>query len=245
MKNRKKLIKSKESTFTLRIDQFTMNSMDAFSKLYQMSKSKLARKSIRAYIALNVENRDAPNPKLLFSRNMLKILLNCAPNSKIEELAEVSFKNGISDISYLATTLDSSKKEEGMGMMELLSSISKITKEDFDYSQLSIDERHLITNSLVYSLIQNVFTSDGQNWFDSIDYFWKGEILTISGIHQLGDNFSSFIKILLQKYLMRCGWILSREDFIQINKKTKILDQEDKTATNYELSLKFTPKIES
>ncbi|MCP4763881.1 MAG: hypothetical protein GY870_19070 [archaeon] len=240
---------NKEKTFSLRIDQFTINLMNIFSQMYKISKSKIARKSIRAYITLNVVNEEYPNPKLLFSKNMLRVLLNGASEHNIEKLAEVSFINGIEDVKFydrvrqtLSELSENDELSNSSDTFTLLNIISKMAQDDFDSSKLSEEERYNITDSLLKSLILNVFTSDGQNWFDSIDHSWENENVTFTGNHQLGENFSLFMKILMIKYLDRCGYNLLSEDYTQIRKKSKKKGKISIDTINYEITIIFTPK---
>ena len=98
---------------------------------------------------LNVENKERPNKKVVFSQNMLKPLLDNADKSLIEEIAETSFQNGISDSGMLYDVINALRGIE----------------ED-----LTIERR-------VEGLVEGVFSPDAQNWFEDIKYGWNGKIL--------------------------------------------------------------------
>ena len=238
MNQSKKYKKNKEKTFTIRIDQETIEQMNIFSSIFKISKSELARKSIKNFIVLNLENKDSPNPKLLFSKNMLKPLLNFADESEIEKIAEISFQNGIADAKFFSQYISEDEIPEGLDVE------AWTYDTDLDLTKFDLEKRKKLAESQLNSLISVVLAPHGQNWLDSIEYFKKGQNFVVQGKHQLGTNFSLFIKFLLQKYLMRFGYEVIREDFAEIKTKSIIKNQTDIEQLIYSLTLVFSLKKE-
>ena len=130
-----------------------------------------------------------PNKKLTFSQNMLKPLLDNADEALIEKIAEISFQNGVSDRKYIENLLDSFRKGS------------------------STPEHTLDLEGRVKSLIEDVFNPNAQNWFESVRYGWNKKTLIIGGKHNLGRNFSLFIKYLMKKYMRIYDYELISEEF--------------------------------
>jgi hypothetical protein len=51
------------------------------------------------------------------------------------------------------------------------------------------------------SMIENVLTKNGQNWFEKTKYSHDDNRISFSGMHDMGENFSIFIKELLILYM--------------------------------------------
>ena len=228
--------KTKEKTFTIRIDQETIEQMNIFTKIFKISKSELARKSIKTYMLLNFENRESPNPKLFFSKNMLKPLLDFASESEIEEVAEISFQNGIADAKYFSKFFSKDEIPENLDVE------AWVINPDADLSALEIEKRIELADSQLNSLISVVLAPGGQNWLDSIEFFRRGKNFVIQGKHQLGNNFSLFLRYLLQKYLIRFGYEITTEDFMEIKTHSRKKNQTDTKQITYSLTLVFSPK---
>ena len=105
---------------------------------------------------------------------MLKILFKSANNETIIEVAKQSFLNGKRDYRFF--------KELTTGKDPTLS--PNFSKEEY-----------------TTSMIENVFSKNGQNWFEKIKYSHINNHITFSGKHDMGENFSLFIKELLSLYM--------------------------------------------
>ena len=175
----------------VRVSEFDLDVIDAFCKVMNQSKTKVVKKALKNYIYLSVENKERPNKKVLFSQNMLKPLLDSADESLIEEIAEISFQNGISDSGIYYDVINALRGIE----------------ED-----LTIERR-------IEGLVNGVFSPDAQNWFEDIKFGWNGQILIIGGKHNLGSKFSLFIKLLMMKYLEVYGYTLQKEEFRETQSK--------------------------
>jgi len=169
----------------VRVSEFDLDVIDAFCEIMNQSRTKTVKKALKNYIYLNVENKERPNQKVLFSQNMLKPLLDNADESLIKEIADISFENGLSDSKLLYETLKSMKNTNEI---------------------LTVEER-------VKGLVEGVFSPDAQNWFENISFGWNGKILIVGGKHNLGPNFSLFFKHLILKYLNVYDYNLQKEDF--------------------------------
>lgn len=204
------MTKEKYNALRVRMDPLELEFLDAFCEISKQSRSKIARSALKSYLYRNIDNKKRPNKKVIFSQNMLKPLLDNANEELIKKIAEISFQNGISDHRYLDNILDSLK--EGSIPTEYT---------------LDLEGR-------IKSLIENVFNPDAQNWFDSIRYGWNKRILVIGGKHNLGRNFSLFIKFLMIKYMKIYNYKLKSEEFREYkSKKTDKL--------SYVIILNFIP----
>ena len=164
----------KEIMISVRIDGQTAEVINASAEHYDLSRSELLRKAASAYVSLTVENPEFPNPKLFFSHNMLKILFTAVDEKTIKEIAKQSFLNGTRDYKFfkkLTTGLDPTESPD-------------FPKEEY-----------------TTSMIENVFSKNGQNWFEKVNYSHNGSRISFSGKHDMGENFSLFIKELLSLYM--------------------------------------------
>ena len=126
----------KEIIISVRIDGQKTEVINASVNHYDLSRSELNRNASSEYVSLPVENPQFPNPKLLFSHIMLKILLKAVNTETIKELADPSFLNGKRDYCFF--------KELTTGQDPTLS--PDFSKEDY-----------------LTLMIENVFSKIGQN----------------------------------------------------------------------------------
>lgn len=185
----------KYNALRVRMSPLELEFLDAFCEMNKQSRSKIVKTALKSYLYRNIDNKKRPNKKVIFSQNMLKPLLDNADKELIKQIAEISFQNGVSDHRYLDNILDTLKK----------GSLPK------DYT-LDLENR-------IKSLIENVFAPDAQNWFDSIRYGWNKKIIVIGGKHNLGRNFSLFIKFLMIKYMKIYNYELKSEEFRECKSK--------------------------
>ena len=213
-----KTIKPKKtnSRYKGRYIQFRLNEeiyqeIDEFSTRFGISKSELARKSIFKYI-LTFDNPERPNPKLLFSHNMFKILMDNASTENIENLAKISYENGMADSQYLT---------EG-------NTENRLVKFEFSnfYQRLE-------------SLTKWIFPHEMQNWFEESQMFVENEHYIFKGIHTLGQNFSLFIKKLLKLYSDGSKYELINEYYGELIEKTKKKNQEMDEQRKYTIKFVF------
>jgi len=178
----------KYNALRVRMTPLELEFLDKFCEITNQSRSKIAKVAIKSYLYRNIDNKKRPNKKLILSQNILKPLLDHADDALIQKIAEISFQNGVSDHRYLDNLLDSLKK--GINMP--------------DY-KLDLEDR-------IKSLIENVFSPDAQNWFDHISYGWNKKTIVIGGKHNLGRNFSLFIKYLMMNYMRIYNYELISEE---------------------------------
>lgn len=181
--------KDKYNALRVRMTPLELKFIDAFCEMNRQSRSKIVKSALKSFLYRNIANKERPNKKLIFSQNMLKPLLDNADKALIEQIAEISFQNGVSDHRYIDNFIDSLQKVN------------------------TTPEHTLDLESRIKSLIENVFSPDAQNWFDSIRYGWNKKTLVIGGKHNLGRNFSHFIKYLLKKYMKVYNYELVSKEF--------------------------------
>ena len=207
----KKIDKNKGRYIQSRLNEEIYQEIDEFSTRFDISKSELARKSIFKYI-LTFDNPEHPNPKLLFSQNMLKILIDNVSPDIIENLAKISYENGMADSQYLA-----------QGNTE-----NQIVKYEFDtfYQRLE-------------ALTKWVFPKEMQNWFEESQVFVENDHYIFQGVHSLGQNFSLFIKELLFLYSVDSKYELYNEYYGELIEKSKKKNQELEEQRKYTMKFIF------
>ena len=178
----------KYNALRVRMTPLELDFLNAFCEMKKKSRAKIVRSALKSYIYRNIDNRMRQNKKLIFSQNMFKPLFDNADGALIEKIAEISFQNGVSDRKYLENLTDSLAKENSLG------------------HTLGLEGR-------VKSLIEDVFKPDAQNWFESVRYGWNKKTMIIGGKHNLGRNFSLFIKLLMIKYMGIYDYELISEEF--------------------------------
>ena len=179
-----------------------VNNIEYFSAKYHVSKSKLTRNAIRNYLTLFEELDNKKNPKVILSQNLVKFSLRCMDEKQLEELAEISYRNGLTFGDFWTNTLN----------------IERRNQNDLQF------EKDWIT-FLLNHLTQQVFSTEGMNWFTETQFKWVEHGVIFTGNHNLGLNFSFFMKYLLEKYLYRIHY-----------RATKVELEEDK------ISLYLTPR---
>ena len=207
----KKNDKNKGRYIQFRLNEEIYQNIENFSTRFGISKSELARKSIFKYI-LTFDNPDHPNPKVLFSQNMLKILIDSVSPEIIENLAKISYDNGMADSQYLSK----GNKE------------NKLVPFEFDtfYQRLE-------------SLSKWVFQKEMQNWFEETQVFVENDQYIFKGVHALSQNFSFFIKELLKLYSDDSKYELTNEYYGELIEKTKKKNQEMNEQRKYTIKLVF------
>lgn len=179
----------KYNIIRVRMTPLELEFLDVFCEMKKQSRTKIVRSALKSHLYRNIDNRMRPNKKLIFSQNMLKPLLDNADEALIEKIAEISFQNGVSDRKYIENLTDSFTKGS------------------------STPEHTLDLEGRVKSLIEDVFNTDAQNWFESVRYGWNKKTIVFGGKHNLGRNFSLFIKYLLKKYMKVYNYELVSKEF--------------------------------
>ena len=179
----------KYNALRVRMTPLELEFLDAFCEMKEQTRAKIVRLALKSYIYRNIDNRMRQNKKLIFSQNMIKPLLDNADQALIEKIAEISFQNGVSDHKYIENLTISFTKDS------------------------STPGHTLDLEGRVKSLIEDVFNPDAQNWFESVRYGWNKKTLVFGGKHNLGRNFSHFIKHLMIKYMRIYDYELISEEF--------------------------------
>jgi len=109
--------------------------------------------------------------KVIIANDYLKVLLDYALEKGLEKLSQVAFQYSIGD-------------------------------DDIDRHFIN-PQQDSKAKQFVYhlkSLSSRVYSPEGQNWFDEVNYKVKKDEIIFYGTHQLGQNFSIFIKKILESY---------------------------------------------
>ena len=151
------------------------DTLDEVCERTNLNRSELIRKAASNFIKLHaIDNPVYPNPKLFLSHNLLRILMDEADKPTLKKMAAQSFENGKHDYTY----------------------IKRLTN-----NTANIKNGAPLPEDAVRSLIYNVFSEDGQNWFKKVHYEYKDSKIIVTGRHDMGKNFSAFVKYLLAHYM--------------------------------------------
>ncbi len=178
--------KNKEKTLGIRVNTEEMVMLDNFCEINNTTRSKVVRTAISTYVKLNLVNHKNPNLKMVISQNILKPLIELADNETIEKIAEISKNNSFSDGQVIFRDY-----------------------KDVDFGKTRKEAMTWVVNSIV----NNELRPDASNWFEKIRYSWDGDNLIIVGKHNLGKNFSRFIKYYFVNTLKDYKYELVKEDF--------------------------------
>ncbi|MCF2138738.1 MAG: hypothetical protein K9W44_01620 [Candidatus Lokiarchaeota archaeon] len=170
--------KNKERIIGVRFDSETINQIEEFSQKYNISKSQLTRNAIHNYLNLFEEQSSVRNPKMIISQNIFKLAIENLNETELDELAELSYRNALIFGEFWKDKFKLDPEQEN--------------QINFKKDWLSFLLNHLSSQ---------VFSAHGMNWFTEIHFEWKELTCYFSGTHNLGRNFSIFIKFLLKKYI--------------------------------------------
>ncbi|MFX1274485.1 MAG: hypothetical protein ACFFBP_01080 [Promethearchaeota archaeon] len=176
----------KDNVIGFRINNSFYNKLEELSSKQNEKKSNIVRKALSFY--LNFQS--SPFPMILWGRNEFGLVLDFMKEEKLQELAFLSYKNGIKSLDSMLETY-SIKNESNF--------------------KLGIN---MWLNILIdYSVSPKLF-----NWFDSIEWSWikkPKKILRIIGNHSINKNFSLYSKFLFTYYLKDYNLQLSKEVLLE------------------------------
>ncbi|QEE15015.1 hypothetical protein DSAG12_00838 [Promethearchaeum syntrophicum] len=196
--------KNKEKVLGIRLEENDYQQFSTFCEKNSIKMSQIGRKAILTYVYLNFN--PLVNPKLIFAKNQFKYIIQCLNEEQIANLAEISIANGIGDMKKLETYHP------------------KIILENQSKTEI---------NYQMETLTKYVFSDEGENWFEQINYTFQDDDLIINGTHSLGTNFSTYIRELLQRYTIIHGYLLVEE----VSTSKYLNDQR-----TFHILMKFSPK---
>lgn len=196
--------KKKERVLGIRLEEQDYQRFSDFCEHHNMKMSQVARKALLTY-AYIIYNPQV-NPKLIFAKNQFKHIIQCLTKDEIRTLVEISIGNGTTDMKKL---------------------------ENYHPKTIFENQEKTEVNYQIETLVKYVFSEDGENWFDQIDYEFQEKSLVLTGTHELGNNFSLYIRDLLCAYTKIHGYILVEE--VYTTKKVQKMP-------SFRIDLKFEPK---
>ncbi len=170
----KKKFQNDPESEQIQFDEEILQRLQQIAAKYHLPQNFITRESINLYLNEYRSKNPEVNPKLTISHNIFRKAITIASEKDLEEMAAISFQNGLEYKKHLFQKLD---LQEG-----------------------KINSREAIDFALKI-LYRDVFAPEAQNWFNKIEYSWKKAQIMIAGKHDLGKNFSLFMKILMQKYM--------------------------------------------
>jgi len=87
----------KETMISVRLEGQDADVLNAMAEHLALSRSELIRNATSSYITMSVDNPAFPNPKIFFSRNLMRITYDDLSEVTIQKVAHQSFLNGIRD----------------------------------------------------------------------------------------------------------------------------------------------------
>ncbi len=167
----KKSSQKKDNFVTIRVSDEDLTLLNAFCENFGISRSDLIRDAVAQYFFLSL-NKDK-NPKMILSKKIQKMMFDSLNPSKIEDMAEASFKLGQEDDLVDQVLNKDPKKHNNF--------------ENFLY--------------ILKSLADNIFPENGQNWCKKVSVQAKNENkVFFAASHDLGQNFSIFLQKLVENY---------------------------------------------
>ena len=126
----------------------------------------------------------------------------------LKHLDEESIKN-IAEISFQTS------KEKYKEMLQS----SKYSEKQKKYKKPISKEEKMIQCKKMWGFLKNLTLSNrgGFNWFNKIHESWNGPNLKIAGTHDLGLNFSRYIKYRIMNHMKPYDYVLVSEN-LQDNK---------------------------
>ena len=170
----------KEKILAFRVEDMLWDALMDYSKEKEISKSEITRDALKKYLSIYHN----PFPMMMWSYNEFQFALNCLNETQLEELAQISFQNGINGKDYFYKDLLNSE----------------------DIKDLKFDAKHVI------ALLSYTFSSQGQNWFHKFKSIWRKKSVIVYGSHKLGKKFSFYVKLILQKYMELYNYEIMKEE---------------------------------
>ena len=164
-----------------RVNELLMKQIDDYCTDYKITKSELLRKAILYFLKYSQQDDNTYHPMIIFSKQELSFMIECLKEDELKEYAKLSFDMGEMSTEHFTET-------HGTGQ--------------------AIDLR---PRFFMRTMKNEVFSHYGQNWFQDLEYAFKSDKLQIAGKHNLNLNFSIFFKYLMEFYLQKHKYKLSRE----------------------------------
>jgi hypothetical protein len=170
----------KEKIVAFRVEDVLWNEIMQYSKEKEISKSKVTREALKKYLSIY----KYPFPMILWGYNEFRFALECLNETQLEDLAQISFENGIKGEDYYGNDFLGLKNMKGI-------------KYNAKY---------------VIALLSFTFSSQGQNWFHKFKSIWRKKSVIVYGTHDLGKKFSFYIKLILKKFMERYDYQITKEE---------------------------------
>lgn len=177
----------KENVVGFRVNDVNYHRLEKIANKKHAKKSEIVRKALINYLYMNMSKI----PIIMWGRNEMAFTLSCMDDSQIKQLAELSYKNGIESTSHLIKAFGEKVEIE----------------DDFDLNKVPI-------NFFLNIFLDFTLSTELLNFFDSIEWSWieKPRIrLQIIGNHSINENFSIYIKYLMENYLNGYDYALTKE----------------------------------
>ena len=190
----------KENLIAVRVDDKLLTRIDHYCTKNRMSKSLLIRFAIEIYLSLFEREEDDPEHLMIWGKKEMVELLKHLDEESIAKIAELSFNTS---------------KEK---YKEMLQSSKYREKQKKDKKPTSKEEKTLQCKKM-WGFLKNLVLSNrgGFNWFNKIHESWNGPNLKIAGTHDLGLNFSLYIKYRTIFHMKPYDYVLINEN-LQENK---------------------------
>jgi len=190
----------KVNLLAVRVQNDLLTRIDHYCIKNRMSKSLLIRVAIEKYLSIFEREEDDPEPLLIWGKKEIIELLRHLDEESIRNIAEISFN---------------ASKEK---YKEMLQSSRYREKQTKDKKPTSKEEKTLQCKKM-WGFLKNLTLSNrgGFNWFNKIHENWDGSNLKIAGTHDLGLNFSLYIKYRIINHMKPYDYVLISEN-LQENK---------------------------
>ncbi len=190
----------KVNLLAVRVEDNLLTRIDQYCKKNRLSKSLLIRLAIEKYLSLFDREEDDPELLLIWGKKEMVELLKHLDGESIAKIAEISFQTS---------------KEKYKEMLKSSRYREDLTKDKTPTSK----EEKILECKKMWGFLKNLVLSNrgGFNWFNKIHESWNGPNLKIAGTHDLGLNFSLYIKYRTINHMKPYDYVLISEN-LQENK---------------------------
>ncbi|MHA1147976.1 MAG: hypothetical protein ACTSR8_06990 [Promethearchaeota archaeon] len=191
--------KKKEKVIAVRIDDKFLGRLDKYCQKFKINKSLLTRIALEKYMRFYQKEEQDPEPLLIWGKLEMIEILKSLKEETIKSIAEIAFETSRETYKNMLEASVNKKKKK----------LEKV---------LTPEEEKTIKCKVMMGILKNlVFSAEGFNWFTNIHESWDGVNLKIAGTHNLGLNFSRYIKYRTIKHMEPYDYLLYGEN-LQENK---------------------------
>ncbi len=177
------MLEKQEFTVSTRLDYNTLEGLKEYAAQYKKSKSKVLRRAVLNHLRTARKDEDAICPMITIPKNEFKFMLDLLSPEQVEKYAEISYQNDLN-----------TRQEE-------IKILARNVKTEIKF----------YLRGIIYGYANHIFAHDGQNWLKKHEIKFYGRSYQLAGIHDLGMNYSIYLKALFKKISLDYSYVLVKE----------------------------------